>query len=353
MFLFANLVYLIKFAFVQIKIVSTFLLIRDNMPKSQYKYNPKTLSYDKVKVSAKTWLIKIFSFIATTLVFAGVVIFVAYSFFESPKERMQKREVEQLKFKYSILNDQIDNMSVVLQDIQNRDDNIYRVIFEAEPIPSSIRKAGYGGANRYAKLDGYRNSELIIETSRKLDKIASQLYVQSTSFDEVFNMAINKAEMLACLPAIQPVRNVDLKRISSYYGYRTDPFYKVKKFHSGVDFSAPTGTEVYATGNGVVKFIRKSRRGYGNVVIIDHGYGYHTLYAHLYEFKVKRGEKVKRGQLIALVGNTGKSTAPHLHYEVQKNRKAIDPIHYFFNDITPEEYEKMLELSAIPSQSMD
>ena len=323
------------------------------MPKTKYKYNPRTLSYDKVKISTKTWLIKIFSFIATTLVFAFVVVMIAYNFLESPKERMQKREIEQWKFQYSILNDQIDNISAVLADIQNRDDNIYRVIFEAEPIPSSIRKAGYGGADRYAKLDGFRNSELIIETTKKLDKITSQLYIQSKSFDEVFNMAKNKTEMLACIPAIQPVSNIDLKRISSYYGYRTDPFYKVKKFHSGVDFSAPIGTEIYATGNGVVKYLRHSRRGYGNILIIDHGYGYCTLYAHIHEFIVKRGQEVKRGQLIATVGNTGKSTAPHLHYEVQKDRKTVDPIHYFFNDLTPEEYEKMLELSILPSQSMD
>ncbi len=323
------------------------------MPKTKYKYNPRTLSYDKVKISTKTWLIKIFSFIATTLVFAFVVVMIAYNFLESPKERMQKREIEQWKFQYSILNDQIDNISAVLADIQNRDDNIYRVIFEAEPIPSSIRKAGYGGADRYAKLDGFRNSELIIETTKKLDKITSQLYIQSKSFDEVFNMAKNKTEMLACIPAIQPVSNIDLKRISSYYGYRTDPFYKVKKFHSGVDFSAPIGTEIYATGNGVVKYLRHSRRGYGNILIIDHGYGYRTLYSHIHEFKVKRGQEVKRGQLIATVGNTGKSTAPHLHYEVQKDRKTVDPIHYFFNDLTPEEYEKMLELSILPSQSMD
>lgn len=323
------------------------------MPKTKYKYNPRTLSYDKVKISTKTWLIKIFSFIATTLVFAFVVVIIAYNFLESPKERMQKREIEQWKFQYSILNDQIDNISAVLADIQNRDDNIYRVIFEAEPIPSSIRKAGYGGADRYVKLDGFRNSELIIETTKKLDKITSQLYIQSKSFDEVFNMAKNKTEMLACIPAIQPVSNVNLKRISSYYGYRTDPFYKVKKFHSGVDFSAPIGTEIYATGNGVVKYLRHSRRGYGNVLMIDHGYGYCTLYSHIHEFKVKRGQEVKRGQLIATIGNTGKSTAPHLHYEVQKDRKTVDPIHYFFNDLTPEEYEKMLELSALPSQSMD
>ena len=323
------------------------------MPKTKYKYNPRTLSYDKVKISTKTWLIKIFSFIATTLVFAFVVVIIAYNFLESPKERMQKREIEQWKFQYSILNDQIDNISAVLADIQNRDDNIYRVIFEAEPIPSSIRKAGYGGADRYAKLDGFRNSELIIETTKKLDKITSQLYIQSKSFDEVFNMAKNKTEMLACIPAIQPVSNIDLKRISSYYGYRTDPFYKVKKFHSGVDFSAPIGTEIYATGNGVVKYLRHSRRGYGNILIIDHGYGYRTLYSHIHEFIVKRGQEVKRGQLIATIGNTGKSTAPHLHYEVQKDRKTVDPIHYFFNDLTPEEYEKMLELSALPSQSMD
>lgn len=323
------------------------------MPKKRYRYNPKTLRYEEVRVSVKKRLLRIFSHLLTGATFTFTVLLIAYSFFESPKERMQRREIEQLKLQYNVLNDRLSQMSDVLTDLQEKDDNIYRVIFEAEPVSTSLRKAGYGGANKYAKLDGYQNSDIIIETTRRIDQLANQLYVQSKSFDEVFEMAKNKTEMLACIPAIQPIKNKSLRRIASYYGYRIDPFYKVKKFHSGVDFSAPHGTEIYATGDGKVIKTKRSRRGYGNEVIIDHGYGYETRYAHLQEFKVRRGDKVKRGQVVGLVGNTGKSTAPHLHYEVIKDNKTVNPIYYFFNDLTPGQFDRMLELSAIPTQSMD
>ncbi len=323
------------------------------MPKRKYRYNPKTLRYEEVKPSFKTRFFRFLSYMATAIVFAFAVMTIAYSFFESPKERMQRREIEQMKLQYQVFSDRMDQVQEVLADLQDKDDNIYRVIFEAEPVPSAIRKAGYGGSDRYVKLDGYQNSDIIIETAKKLDNIASQLYVQSNSFDEVFEIARNKAEMLASIPAIQPMKNEDLRRISSYYGYRIDPFYKINKFHTGVDFSSSIGVEVYATGDGIAERVKLSRRGYGNEIIIDHGYGYKTRYAHLNEFKIRKGEKVKRGQVIGLVGNTGKSTAPHLHYEVIKNRKTVNPIYYFFNDLTPEEFEEMLELSTIPTQTMD
>lgn len=323
------------------------------MPKTHYRYNPKSLRYEEVKVTLKSRVLRALSFLATAAVFSAVVIFLAYTFFDSPKERMQQREIEQLKLQYEIFNDRLAGYLDVMDDLEEKDDNIYRVIFEAEPVPVSKRKGGFGGADRYAKLDGYQNSDIIIETAKKLDRISSSIYVQLESFDEVFKMAKNKSGMLASIPAIQPVRNLDLRRLSSYYGYRIDPFYKVNKFHPGVDFSAPTGTEVFATGDGLVKRIKKSRRGYGNEIIVDHGFGYTTRYGHLDEFKVRRGEKVKRGQVIGTVGNSGKSTAPHLHYEVIKNNRTVNPIYYFFNDLTPEEFEKMLELSTIPTQTMD
>lgn len=323
------------------------------MPKIKYRYNPKSLRYEEVKPTLKSRLFKFLFYLASFAVFAFVVLVIAFSFFDSPKEKMQQREIEQLVLQYQIFNDRLDQISVVLDELEVKDDNIYRVIFESEPVPSSIRKAGYGGSDRYAKMDGYQYSDVIIETAKKLDRISSQLFVQSKSFDEVFKMAKNKADMLASLPAIQPMKNENLRRISSYYGYRPDPFYKVTKFHSGVDFSSSLGTEIYATGDGTVKRVKLSRRGYGNEIIIDHGYGFKTRYAHLKEFKVKKGEKVKRGQVIGLVGNTGKSTAPHLHYEVIKNNKTVNPIYYFFNDLTTAEFERMLELSTIPTQSMD
>lgn len=323
------------------------------MAKEKYFFNPATLKYEKVKRPLKKILGRIFLWLSSSLLFAAGVLFVAYSFFDSPKERMLKRELSQMKFQYQVLNDKLDRVMAVMDDIEDRDDNIYRVIFEAEPIPASVRKAGFGGADRYAKLEGYQNSDLLIETTEKLDRITSQLVVQSKSFDEVFEMAKNKAKFLASMPAIQPVSNKDLKRLSSYFGYRMDPFYKVMKFHEGVDFSAPIGTDIYATGDGKVVKITRAKRGYGNSVLIDHGYGYETFYAHCHKILVKKGQVVKRGQIIAKVGNTGKSTAPHLHYEVRKNNKVIDPINFFFNDLTPEEYDKVIKMSSQLNQSFD
>ena len=254
---------------------------------------------------------------------------------------------------YELINQKLSQISAVLDNVQDRDDNIYRVIFEADPIPKSIRKAGMGGVNRYEKLDGYTNSELIISTSQKLDQIAKQLYIQSKSFDEVIELATKKSDMLASIPAIQPVTNKELKRLSSGYGRRIDPYYKKPKFHYGVDFSAPKGTPIYATGNGTIKKTKKSRRGFGNHLVIDHGYGYESLYAHMQKYIVRKGQKVKRGDLIGYVGNSGKSTAPHLHYEVHKDGRKVNPAYYFHNDLTPEEFDRMLELAAQENQSFD
>jgi murein DD-endopeptidase MepM/ murein hydrolase activator NlpD len=323
------------------------------MAKEKFIYNPSTLKYEKVRRPLKKILGRIFLWLSSSLLFAAGVVFLAYNFFDSPKEKMLKRELAQMQFQYEVLNHKLDDVITVMEEIEDRDDNIYRVIFEAEPIPASVRKAGYGGANRYAKLEGYKNSEILIETTKKLDMLTGRLVVQSKSYDEVFEMAKNKAAFLASMPAIQPVNNKNLKRLSSYFGYRMDPFYKVMKLHEGVDFSAPVGTEIYATGDGKVVKVVKSKRGYGNNITIDHGFGYKTFYAHCEDMLVKKGQQVKRGQVIATVGNTGKSTAPHLHYEVLKNNKAIDPINFFFNDLTPEEYELILELSEQPSQTMD
>ena len=323
------------------------------MAKTKYFFNPASLSYDKVERPIKrklgSWLIVL----TLAVAYAVVVLFMGYNFFETPKEKAAKRELTQMQFQYKVLNDRLDQIVEVMDELQDRDDNIYRVIFEAEPIPEDVRKAGYGGVDRYVKLDGYANSEALIETTKKLDQITSQLVVQSKSFDEVYELAMKKAEFLAAMPAIQPISNKDLKRLSSYYGYRIDPFYKVMKLHEGVDFSAPSGTEIYATGDGVIKAIKKIKRGYGNNILVDHGYGYETFYAHCSKILVKKGQRVKRGQIIGEVGNTGKSTAPHLHYEVRKNSRPIDPINFFFNDLTPEEYEKVIKLSGQISQSFD
>ena len=281
------------------------------------------------------------------------MIMIFFHFFDSPKEKILNREIKQLHSQYKIVEQKLIQVERVLDDIQQRDDNIYRVIFEADPIPKSIRKAGYGGINRYEDLNGYNNSELVISTTKKLDQITKQLYIQSKSFDDIIELVKNKTDMLASIPAIQPVSNKDLSRMASGYGPRIHPIYKTKKFHAGMDFSAKTGTPIYATGDGVVYKVRKSRRGYGNHVVINHNYGYKTLYAHMQKYIVKRGQKVKRGEIIGYVGNTGTSVAPHLHYEVHKDGKKINPVNFYYNDLTAEQYEKMLEISAQNNQSFD
>ena len=323
------------------------------MARQKYIYNPKTLDYEEYTPSKgkRFWRFLLFVFTAGVLGYAAVSL--VQNTIGSPKERMQAREIEFMKLQYDIINDKIDKIDLLLGEMQDRDDNIYRMIFEAEPIPTSIRRAGYGGSNRYEALSGYENSKIVTETTKKIDVVESQLYVQSKSFDDVYNMAKNKAQMLSCIPAIMPVKDVDIYRISSHYGYRTDPFYKVQKMHAGIDFSAPIGTHIYCTGDGVVEKVTKGNSGYGNNIVINHGFGYKTRYAHLNKAHVVVGQMVKRGEYIADVGNSGKSTAPHLHYEVIKNNKAINPVNFFFNDLTPEEYDKILELSDKPSMTMD
>lgn len=324
------------------------------MSKVKYKFNKKSLTFDRVHTTFRKRLLYLFSHLSTGVVFAAAVLVLAYNFVDTPKQKAQKREIEMLKLQYQILNDQMDRADKIIADLQNRDDNIYRVIFESEPIPASIREAGIGGSDKYDALKGYSSSDLIIDTEKRMDKILGKLYVQSKSFDEVFTLAKNKEQMLSSIPAIQPVNNTDLRRIGSYFGTRMDPFYKVRKFHEGMDFSASVGTEVYATGNGtVIKATRDATGGYGNIIVIDHGYNYKTVYAHLSRIFVKPGQKILRGQIIGYVGNTGKSTSPHLHYEVRKNDVPLNPIYFFYNDISPEQFAMMLELSKRPSQTMD
>ncbi len=324
-----------------------------NMSKVKYRYNSTTLSYDKIEVTFKHRLYKTLSFLGTGLVIGVIIYGITYTYIDSPKEKQLKQENAQMEAQYSLLNKKLDQISAVLEDVQHRDDNIYRVIFEAEPIPSEIRTAGFGGVNRYKNLEGYSNSELIIETATKLDKLSKQLYIQSKSFDEVFKMAKKKEEMLAAIPAIQPVQNKDLTRMASGYGMRMHPILKYRKFHAGMDFTAPRGTPIYATGKGTVIQADNKASGYGNHVRIQHGYGYITLYAHMSKIKVKEGDKVNRGDIIGYVGNSGLSAGPHCHYEVRKNDEPVNPVNFYFNDLTPEEYDKMLELSSAPLQSLD
>ncbi len=323
------------------------------MAKIRYQFNTKSLKIEKVQVTMKERLKRLAGSMAFGLVFGMVVIVLAYNFISSPREKILLNELEQYKLQYKIMNDRLDKVQKVLADVQDRDDNIYRVIFESEPVPSEIRKAGFGGVDRYEQLERIPNSEIVVNTAKRLDQITSQLVVQSKSYDEVFKLAKNKEKLIASIPAIQPVDFHDLRRIGSLFGYRTDPFYKVIKFHEGMDFTAAIGTPIYATGDGVVSEAEYNSGGYGNKIMINHGYSYETVYAHLSKIKVKVGQRVKRGEIIGLMGNTGKSTAPHCHYEVHKAGVPMNPIYFFFNDITPAEYQAMLEMSSNPSQTMD
>lgn len=323
------------------------------MAKVKYYYNTKTLNYQRIKQSPLKKVFNIITYLVSATIIGVIIIIVLSQFVDSPEERKLKIEIKDLVSQYNILNTELDNINLVLEEMQNRDDNIYRVIFEADPIPSSIRTAGFGGINRYKHLENMSNSELLIETSKKMDKISKQMYIQSKSYDEVIKMAENKNEMLACLPSIQPVANKDLKRMASGWGNRTHPIYKTIMFHYGMDFSTPTGTPIYATGNGRIKKVKYTRTGYGKHVIIDHGYGFETLYAHMKKYTVKKGQEVKRGEIIGYVGSTGTSVAPHLHYEVYKDGTKVNPSFYYYNDLTPSEYEKMIELSSQSNQSLD
>ena len=323
------------------------------MAKIKYKYNPNTLNYEKIQLTVMDRLKKGLTYVLVGLFFATIIIALAYTFIDSPKELSLKRELAQLQSQYELINKDLDEAEALMAEMENRDDNIYRQILESEPIPQSVRAAGVGGVNRYTHLEGYSNSDLVIYTQKRIDKLKKRLYVLSKSFDEVVELAMNKEKMLASIPAIQPVPNKNLKRASSGFGYRMHPIYKVRKMHWGMDFSAPTGTEIFSTGDGTVAKVKKSRRGYGWHVVIDHGYGYETLYAHMSQIDVRRGQKVHRGDVIGLVGNTGTSTAPHLHYEVIKDGKKINPANFYFNDLTPEEYDLMIELSATVNQSFD
>ena len=323
------------------------------MAKIKYYYDTKTLSYKPIKLNSGEKIKGYFIFFLSSVLLSFFILLIFYQFFDSPKEKKLKLEIQNLTSQYEVIDKNMKQVEIVLDEIQDRDDNIYRVIFEADPIPTSIRKQGFGGVNRYEKLLGLSNSELMINTSKKIDQLTKQLYLQSKSFDEVIDLAKNKSNMLASIPAIQPVANKDLKRMASGYGYRIHPIYKTRKMHYGMDFSAKTGTEIYSTGDGVVLKVKRSKRGYGNYVKINHGFGYETLYAHMSKYIVKKGQKVKRGEVIGFVGNSGISTAPHLHYEVRKDNKKINPVNFYYNDLSPEEYEKMLEISLQSNQSLD
>ena len=323
------------------------------MSKKKYKYNPQTLSYEEVSVSVGMRILRFLLWMAPSIVMGLVLAFLFSRRLDSPKEKLLKGEIEIYKEELDRLNVDMDLVNKVLQDIEKRDEDLYRVALYADEFPKELRAMGTGGSDKYAYLDGYTNSELLKKTSARMDMLEQRLHGQSLSFKELLDLAKNKEKMLASIPAIQPVSNKNLREMASGFGYRIDPIYKTRRMHTGMDFTARTGTNVHATGDGVVEALETSGWGYGRCIVINHGYGYKTRYAHLSAFKVKRGQKVKRGELIGLVGNTGKSTGPHLHYEVEKGGKKVNPIHYYHSDLTPEQYEQLIEMSQNSFKALD
>jgi murein DD-endopeptidase MepM/ murein hydrolase activator NlpD len=325
------------------------------MAKVKYYYDAENLAYRILKPAKGRNIGYIVLFLVASGLF-GFLCFVALlntPFFETPKDRLQAREIENMKIRYEILNHKMDQIDEVLEDIEDRDNNLYRAYFNASPIPEEQRKAGFGGVNRYKELEGFDNSELVVGTTKRLDVISKELVIQSKSLDEIAKLAKDKEKLLASIPAIQPVKNEDLRQMASGFGYRSDPFTKIRKFHAGMDFSARTGTPIYATGDGVVVAADNRLSGYGNRVVIRHGFGYETLYGHMSRFKAKSGQKVKRGDVIGYVGSTGRSEAPHLHYEVHKNGEVVNPLNFYYGNISAKEYILISKLANQENQSLD
>jgi murein DD-endopeptidase MepM/ murein hydrolase activator NlpD len=315
-------------------------------------YNPQTLEYERVYPSAKERIAVALRNLSIGLFIGFIAFFTFIHFLSSPMEALLRKENKLLQTQYEMLLKELGQANDVLEDMRQRDEYLYRAIFHADSIPQSIRNSGFGGSNRYEHLKGLSNSELVIETAKKMDILKKQLYIQSNSLEELISLGKDMEHKIRCIPAIQPIADKDLKRMASGYGMRTDPFYHIPKFHTGMDFTAAIGTEIYATANGTV--IHASyKQGYGNCVIIDHGYDYKTLYGHIDKYKVRVGQKVARGEFIATVGNTGKSKGPHLHYEVIYKGRHENPVNYYFKDLTPEEYDRMLQIADNHGQVMD
>lgn len=325
------------------------------MSKVKYYYDSENLAYKRILPKKRKKFAYVMLFLLSSALFGFLSFFllVNTSYFETPKDKIQAREIEALKLNYTVLNKKLDLMDDVLEAIENRDNNIYRIYFNSTPISEEERKAGFGGVNRYKDLQGFNNSELIENTTRRVDVLTKELVIQSKSLDEIVALAKQKEKLLAAIPAIQPVKNEDLKQMASGYGYRSDTFTKIRKFHYGMDFTARTGTPIYATGDGVVYKADASLSGYGNHIEINHGYGYKTLYAHLSKYKCKPGQRVKRGDIIGYVGSTGRSQAPHLHYEVFKNGERVNPLNFYYGSISAKEYIEISKLANQENQSLD
>ncbi len=324
------------------------------MAKIKYYYDTETCKYERVRTTKSDIVLNTLGIISLTLAMAVGLLLVYSNYFESPKELILKNEVKELEFYYENLEKEIERMDQVLADMEHRDDNIYRAVLGAEPIEKSIREGGVGGADRYEDIKNKDiiHEEFILKLHTNVDKLRRKVYIESKSQDDVVQLAEKKEKLFAAIPAIQPISNKELIALASGFGLRIHPVYKVKKMHTGIDFAAPIGTPIYATADGVIDQLDVSFSGYGKKVEIDHGFGYRTRYAHMHGFTVRNGQHIKRGELIGYVGNTGLSTAPHLHYEVFINGRQVNPVYYFFNDLNAADYEKVIELASIENQSL-
>ena len=325
------------------------------MSKVKYYYDSENLAYRKIKTKKAKKIGVVFLFLLASALFGflSFVVLLNTPYFETPKDRLQAREIDNLKLHYAILNKKIDELNAVTAAIEDRDNNLYRTYFNTAPISDEERKAGFKTKNRYAELEGFDNSELVKNTTQRVDILTKELAVQSQSLDEILQLAKAKDHLLSAIPAIQPVKNENLKRMASGFGYRSDPFTKARKMHEGMDFTAKTGTPLYATGDGVVAKADNTASGFGNHIVIRHGYGYETLYAHLSKYKARAGQRVKRGDIIGYVGSTGRSEAPHLHYEVHKNNKAVNPLNFYYGNISAVEYVAISKVANQENQSLD
>src|SRR5829696_3645556 len=323
------------------------------MKKIKYYYNTHTLRYEKLVTPLRVKLLRVFGFFAAAFVTAIIIAFVAFRFVGSPYEQVLRQQNNELKEDLQRLNERVKAVDQQMAVLEKRDNEVYRSIFEAQPIPDSLRTLQMEKAQEIAKVEGMSERRLIFSIDTTIQKLRARITAQQKSYDEVRKLINNKEDLLAATPAIQPVSNKDLNRIASGFGYRVDPVYKTIKLHAGLDFAAPQGTPIYATADGVVRVAGFSDGGYGNHVVLNHGYGYETLYGHMVRIKARSGQRVKRGEVIGYVGNTGKSTGPHCHYEVRKNGQKLDPVYFFYNDLSPQQFDQLLKQASSSNQSLD
>ena len=323
------------------------------MKKIKYFYNTNSLRYEKLETPLRVKLLRIFAFLAAAIVTAAIISFFAFRFVGSPNEKLLSLENERLQDKYHQLNDQVKVTQEQMSELVKRDNEVYRAIFEANPIPDSARARALAQEQEIARVENMRSADLVNSIINSLNTLGHYITAQKKSYAEIDNLLKNKEQLLVSTPAIQPVSNKDLTRVASGFGYRIDPIYKTVKLHAGLDFAAPQGTPIYATANGTVTVAGNTGNGYGNHVVINHGYGYETLYGHMVKVKARVGQQIKRGEVIGYVGSTGKSTGPHCHYEVHKNGQKIDPVYFFYNDLSPEQYDLLLKRAAAANQSFD